>query len=46
MCGEVVIKQFEANNTIDTELLSKFANLMSEQSIKIVVDMILRFTKK
>jgi len=45
MCGEVVIKQFEANNTIDTELLSKFANFMSEQSVKIVVDMILRFTK-
>ena len=45
MCGEIVIKQFESNNTIDTELLSKFANFMSEQSVKIVVDMILRFTK-
>jgi len=45
MCGEAVIKQFETNKIIDTELLSKFATVMSEQSIKRMADMILNIMK-
>ena len=45
MCDEAILTRFEMNSTIDTQLLSKCAKVMSEQSIKKVVEMVMNFTK-